>query len=346
MNDDLINVCGEIPQFALKAGNVFEPDPMTGAMKFVSQEDMNERLSILNNQVEHIFSLGKRVVRSFVEIGLLLTKIENLKTYLHICRKSEDYPDIFVFANKVFGFSRSTTYGLMNVAKRFGSPLQNVGLKPEFKDYSYSKLLELLPVPDYQLSRYSPEMTVSEIRELRRGWDKYQSVDGDGWREQLHWIREKEAEELNEEKKQTADRKKGLLSLLTGEEAAVPSPVVLEPLPLSSSPDFNPPRTFLSFKTDAECKEFLSIENIKLKWRLLYEISEFNLKFYWYVFHNADSIVAVVGACYHYNGDYLEDYICRLHLLSVDPPFHPLFSMAPDTETEIIAYLKEHRHEL
>ena len=133
MNDDLLNFCGEVPQFALKDENVFEPDPVTGSMKFVSKEDMNERLSILNIQVENIFRLGRRVSRTFVEIGNLLVKISLGNTISHVCRKSEDYPDIFVFANKVFGFSRSTTYGLMSVAKRFGSSLHNVGLKPDFQ---------------------------------------------------------------------------------------------------------------------------------------------------------------------------------------------------------------------
>lgn len=345
MNDDLLNFCGEVPQFALKDENVFEPDPLTGSMKFVSKEDMNERLSILNIQVENIFRLGRRVSRTFVEIGNLLVKISLGNTISHVCRKSEDYSDIFVFANKVFGFSRSTTYGLMSVAKRFGSPLQNVGLKPDFQDYSYSKLLELLPVPDYQLSRYSPEMTVAEIRELRRGWDKFGSVDGVGWREQLHWIREKEVEELNEEKRQTSERKKGLLFLLTDEDTAVPSPVVVEPLPISSSSDVESTKKSWSFETDHECKEFLSIENA-LKWRLYYEIPEFNLKFFRFGFRNGDSIIAVVGPIYDSYGNYVMDAFCRFHLLSVSQPFHPLFSMFPNTKTEIIAYLKEHESEL
>ena len=143
----------------------------------------------------------------------------------------------------------------------------------------------MLPVPDYQLSRYSPEMTVAEIRELRRGWDKFGSVDGVGWREQLHWIREKEVEELNEEKRQTSERKKGLLFLLTDEDTAVPSPVVVEPLPISSSSDVESTKKSWSFETDHECKEFLSIENA-LKWRLYYEIPEFNLKFFRFGFRN------------------------------------------------------------
>lgn len=74
--------------------------------------------------------------------------------------------DVYEVAEHCFGFSKSTTINMIAVAKRFGDCMTS--LKPEYGRFNYSCLCEMLPLTDEQLKLCTPEMTVQEIRALRK----------------------------------------------------------------------------------------------------------------------------------------------------------------------------------
>ena len=74
--------------------------------------------------------------------------------------------DIYELAEHCFGFKKSTTINIIAVAKRFGDCMTS--LKPEYGRFNYSCLCEMLPLTDEQLKLCTPEMTVQEIRSLRK----------------------------------------------------------------------------------------------------------------------------------------------------------------------------------
>lgn len=81
------------------------------------------------------------------------------------------YKTITEACSAELGFKKSTTYNMINIVKRFGvsddygfiayNTFVNL-------DYSYSQLCEMLSLSDKQLQHVTPQMTVKEIREIKK----------------------------------------------------------------------------------------------------------------------------------------------------------------------------------
>ena len=72
----------------------------------------------------------------------------------------------FAYCEKYFGLDKSQVSRYMNVADEFGDMAN--GIKPEWKDYSYSQLVELLPLSSEQRIEVKPEWTVKDIRDYKK----------------------------------------------------------------------------------------------------------------------------------------------------------------------------------
>lgn len=113
------------------------------------------KLSCAKDFVERTREDLKSVTKSFFSIGFRLNEANEMKYFENL-----GYPNIESLAEEEFGFKRSTTYGLIKVFRRF-CVKRDCGyvdvvctnqMIDEFKDYSYSQLLEIskchfLPVP-------------------------------------------------------------------------------------------------------------------------------------------------------------------------------------------------------
>ena len=128
----------------------------------------------------------KSASKSFFLIGFRLNEANEQEYY-----KVLGYDSIEALAEDKFGFGRSTTYGFINVFRRFAernehgfySTFMNQ-IKPEFKDYDYSKLVEIqkiryIPCP---IEKYIPPQ--SSVRAIQ-GYVKYYNQDPGGHRETL-----------------------------------------------------------------------------------------------------------------------------------------------------------------
>lgn len=116
--------------------------------------------------IESIIDISKSAVNKFLDLGRLFKKINQEETY-----KLEDYNDIYEFAFDKFGYKSTSVKNFINVFEKYAEEpnnLQYVKLKKEFEDYSFTSLVELLPIDNKEICLdYSPKMTIKEIRETK-----------------------------------------------------------------------------------------------------------------------------------------------------------------------------------
>ena len=128
----------------------------------------------------------KSASKSFFLIGFRLNEANEQEYY-----KVLGYDSIEALAEDKFGFGRSTTYGFINVFRRFAernehdhySTLLN-SIQPEFKDYDYSKLLEiqkLIYIP-HPVEKFIPPQ--SSVRAIQ-GYVKYYNKNSNDHRKTL-----------------------------------------------------------------------------------------------------------------------------------------------------------------
>lgn len=72
----------------------------------------------------------------------------------------------FAYCEKYLYLDKSQVSRYMNVADEFGD--RSDGVKPEWKYYSYSQLVELLPLSSEQRKAVKPEWTVKDIRDYKK----------------------------------------------------------------------------------------------------------------------------------------------------------------------------------
>lgn len=315
--------------------------------KFLSHDEVRDRVERLKSLVLQICICGRNVVSYYIKIGRALLEIRDEKLYRYAHRKYESYDDVFVFSYMGFGFAKSTTYNLMGVAERFSDDVSD-GVNPRYKDFSYSKLVEFLPMRDDQIERFTPDATVQEIRELRKYWDRYGYDDQSTWSVELQRCRQRAAEEDEKKRREKdKDRTGSFLSLLTEIKEEEPQTVSV---PSSSAegkivqPLLNVSGKKVSFQNDAERKAFLSAENAQT-WPLYIDVPDLDLQFRKFEFVNGDSIIASFGKYYpNYALDPNRAYDCfRLHLQTKD---HPFYDYEGISTTHVLEYLKKHKNEI
>lgn len=108
-------------------------------------------------------------------LGLHLTDIWSLKIYrfyadelfedkrYHYCNCNSNV--FFAFCMREFGLDKSQVSRYMNIVSEFGDGGR--GFAPRWKDFTYSALVELLPLTDDQRKPVQPDWTIKRIREYK-----------------------------------------------------------------------------------------------------------------------------------------------------------------------------------
>ena len=102
-------------------------------------------------------------VRSVIAVGYYLKCIRDGELY-----QKEGYGDIWEYARDRFGFSMSTTSRYMARNDRFSKDGNSPILDVKYREFNKSQLQEMLALSDEQLEQVTPDMTVRQIRELKR----------------------------------------------------------------------------------------------------------------------------------------------------------------------------------
>jgi hypothetical protein len=89
--------------------------------------------------------------------------------------KQKNYKNIVEACKDCLGFSKTTTYNMINIVKRFGEPDKSgyITYNSLFgvRDFKYSQLTEMLNLSDRQLKSVTPETTVKQLREMKKSPD-------------------------------------------------------------------------------------------------------------------------------------------------------------------------------
>jgi hypothetical protein len=101
--------------------------------------------------------------RSFVAIGYYLKYIRNNEMFTE-----DGYQSIWEFAKSEFGIGKSSASRFMAINDRFSKDGNSPVLTEQYKDFSSSKLSEMLTMTDDQLEQVSIGTTVAEIREIKQ----------------------------------------------------------------------------------------------------------------------------------------------------------------------------------
>lgn len=107
---------------------------------------------------ENIVSIAK----SFIAVGYYLKIARDAELY-----REDHYTSIWDFAYAEFGLSKSAASRYMNMNDRFSLDGNSPVVDQKYKDFSKSKLQEMLSLTDEQLEQVTPAMKVQEIRAMR-----------------------------------------------------------------------------------------------------------------------------------------------------------------------------------
>ena len=105
----------------------------------------------------------KDAARSVIAVGHYLKVIRDKELY-----REAGYENVWDYAADTFGFSKSTPSRYMARNDKFSVGGNSPVLAEEFREYSKAQLQEMLSLDAEQMSAVTPDMTVREIRELRR----------------------------------------------------------------------------------------------------------------------------------------------------------------------------------
>lgn len=111
----------------------------------------------------YILSNMKSAARSVIAIGYYLKCIRDGKMYLEA-----GYETIWEYAESKYGFSKSTASRYMSRNDKFSVEGNSPILAEEYREYSKAQLQEMLTLNDDQLEQIRPDMTVKQIREIRK----------------------------------------------------------------------------------------------------------------------------------------------------------------------------------
>lgn len=112
--------------------------------------------------------------KQFVYIGFLLWEVQQYGYY-----KEHGYQNVYEYAEMELNFKRTSTKNFINVATTFGnkyydskitscSYLPTMNLKPEYENFNYSQLTEMLAMSPTQRKKVTPDMTVKQIRQMKQ----------------------------------------------------------------------------------------------------------------------------------------------------------------------------------
>lgn len=105
----------------------------------------------------------KDAARSVIAVGHYLKVIRDKELY-----REAGYENVWDYAAGTFGFSKSTASRYMARNDKFSVGGNSPVLAEEFREYSKAQLQEMLSLDEAQLENVTPDMTVKQIRELKK----------------------------------------------------------------------------------------------------------------------------------------------------------------------------------
>lgn len=98
---------------------------------------------------------------NFVYIGYRLRQIQSSGMY-------DGAENVYEFAEKEYGIGKSTTSRFIAINERYGDPEDPMKLKEEYRNFTSSKLAEMMTLTDEECEMITEQTTISQIRALKK----------------------------------------------------------------------------------------------------------------------------------------------------------------------------------
>lgn len=126
-----------------------------------------ETVKNYKNIIEKIFDYSKDALLNFMHLGQLLKRVKEYKLY-----EIEEFQSVYDFALNKFGYKETSVKNFIAVFEKYADSedldYDYFDIKEEYKNYSFTSLVELLPVPEEEIKEnYTPEMSIKEIRQTK-----------------------------------------------------------------------------------------------------------------------------------------------------------------------------------
>lgn len=229
---------------------------MTEQVNIISSDKLLWAQSFLEQTRQDLQDAGK----SFFKVCFRLYEAKNCNYPIAL-----GYSDIYELAESEFGFKRSTTASYIAICHRF--MYGQMFVAEGWKDYSFSQLVEMLPIKYINKAALPPTCTVKQIREWKQAQKALNNSDNVSV--------------------QTSGQKTAVVNLQDFEKdlSAISNVSVVK------SPRLN-------LKNKSERENFLSEYK---SWGVWLSVPELDLTCYKYKFANGDELV--VSESYYYFGD-------------------------------------------
>lgn len=118
----------------------------------------------------------QNIKKNFISLGFHLVECRDNQYY-----KDFGFDNFYDFVEKNFHMEKSAVSRHINIFMKFSQSSNNgvpymMYLDDKYKKYSYSQLSEMLQLNDDQIKQIKPEMTIKEIRELKKEWKEKPEV--------------------------------------------------------------------------------------------------------------------------------------------------------------------------
>lgn len=126
-----------------------------------------ETVKNYKNIIKKIFDYSKDALLNFMHLGQLLKRVKEYKLY-----EIEEFQSVYDFALNKFGYKETSVKNFIAVFEKYADSedldYDYFDIKEEYKNYSFTSLVELLPVPEEEIKEnYTAEMSVKEIRQTK-----------------------------------------------------------------------------------------------------------------------------------------------------------------------------------
>lgn len=122
------------------------------------------------DSIEIIKDESFKIQKSFVKIGWYLKHIRDDELY-----KEEGYSGIYECAADQLGYSQSTVSRFINICEKFSKNHNSPELDDKYTGFDKSQMIEMLPLTPEQVGRVTPDMTVKQIRNIKKEEKREQS---------------------------------------------------------------------------------------------------------------------------------------------------------------------------
>lgn len=113
----------------------------------------------------------KAQAEGFVKVGYLLKVARDNEIV-----QQAGYTDVYEFAKKEYGIERSTVSRYISINDRYSEGGNSPQLRIQYQEYGYTKLAEMLTLPEAVAEAIPPEVTREEIREIKKAYKEDEKV--------------------------------------------------------------------------------------------------------------------------------------------------------------------------